>query len=95
MGDTLKGIILQQEGDNRKKQKCGFPKWTSVADALPKKSGKYLAVKPSYIGGYVHDILYYNAITKQFSRYDPEYGTILIEALYWMPLPDMPKECER
>ena len=85
MGDTLKGIILQQEGDNRKSQKRGNTKWTSVAEDL--------VIRKS-LSGYSYDILYFDALSKDFSRYDFDFGTVVIEALYWMSLPDMPKECE-
>lgn len=66
-----------------------MPKWISVDELLPDKSGMYLTISPSGI----QTVLDYSYRHKAFNAFDllPECRNALT-VTHWMPLPPAPKE---
>ena len=63
------------------------PKWISVEDGLPEKSGDYLAFTEKGI----FMVLSYSEIHRAFNAYDWCENITPIRCTHWMPLPDPPK----
>lgn len=66
------------------------PKWVSVAERLPEKSGNYIVIKcySKCVG-----VIEYSARYKEFNASDicPD-CRYAIKVSHWMPLPPAPKE---
>lgn len=65
-----------------------MPKWISVKDRLPKKSGVYLAF--TMAGSTM--TLDYSAKYRAFNAFDYQDEIFPIYVTHWMPLPEPPKE---
>lgn len=66
------------------------PKWISVKERLPEKSGYYLCWMPKYE---TTDVLHYSAKHMAFNAFDTTYiPESALPATHWMSLPEPPKE---
>ena len=81
------------------------PEWISVKDRLPKEDGMYLGYFKSgymYIAYFAKNLEkvdkydFYKRRRKGWYQYDSEWGHCeRDDVTHWMPLPNMPKECEQ
>lgn len=65
-------------------------KWIPVSERLPEKSGYYLVVTAK---GSIVD-LSYSSRWQAFNAFDGCDNEFAIIVTHWMPLPELPKECE-
>lgn len=66
------------------------PKWISVEERLPEKSGYYLCWVPKYT---TTDVIHYSAKYMAFNAFDTTYiSESALPVTRWMPLPEPPKE---
>lgn len=78
------------------------PKWISVAERLPEKSGQYLTYETWVYGRAIYTSYWTNSYQDKsevemygralWYRYDSEYGDYEVNRItHWMPLPEPPE----
>lgn len=97
---TEKDLIIQDLRRENAELRARVPKWISVDDMLPDKTGRYLVLKnriaPDCLGGNRTDIVILRFFVDKGFRmptHIPDWinKEINEEVTHWMPLPELPK----